>query len=154
MHSFLLECLSSSSYVQSGWSWHLLQFCDLIEGPCSRCGPPSTPSAGVQSLDNTPFTLRHLCEHLQLEYSWRHTNTHTHTQSHAHRHTDRLSLQPLRLLVAIASWVIPVSDWVWVLGVTRGRNVFVLGSLRGRHLLVLTSLWLSQQGLVGGRKRK
>lgn len=29
-----------------------------------------------------------------------------------------------------------VPDWVWALGVTRGRNVFVLGSRRGRHLSV------------------
>lgn len=47
-----------------------------------------------------------------------------------------------------------VSDWVWALGVTRGRNVFVLGSLRGRHLLVFANLWLSHWDVVGGRKRK
>lgn len=55
--------------------------------------PPSTPSAGVQSRDNvTPFTLRHLCEHLQLEYGWRHINTHK--QSHTHTHWSALAPAP------------------------------------------------------------
>lgn len=68
----------------------------------------------------------------------------------AHRCTLTLML----LWLPVALRVKRVSDWVWALGVTRGRNVFVLGSLRGRHLLVFANLCLSHWDVVGGRKRK
>lgn len=59
--------------------------------------------------------------------------------------------------VSLWPWLKPGSDWMRVLGVTRGRNVFVLGSLWGRHLLVLTNLrlalwvwWVGGRGNGGG----